>query len=284
MARPGKKFCVLFMRDDSDVRRYRINSLWLAVTIIVAICLICVAAFGIWLGVTSWKHSKRVEVDNQLLTRQLAEATVRLERLENVEMIGLLEASNSTGLLGSVSNHSNAEVNKSAEPTAEVDQPILAEAGQGGPSSDPTDTNEATEATTIVPEPVGPVPSSDNSTGNATSTPVDMGFAQVQNLSLQPAGSNRLNLSFNLANSGKLRSLTGQVSLELVTKDRRVLAAKVANPGDLDFQIQRYKRVSARIVLSDDLKFEDLYGVKINVETPRGEVVFSNVYPLPGRS
>lgn len=81
------KYSVLFMRDDSDVRRYRIRPFWLKFFFLFMSLLILCAGLGAYVGYTFWKGGQSLKQDNKSLQQRLVEAEVRLERLGNMEKI-----------------------------------------------------------------------------------------------------------------------------------------------------------------------------------------------------
>ncbi|WP_245628742.1 hypothetical protein [Salidesulfovibrio brasiliensis] len=81
------KYSVLFMRDDADVRRYRLSPFWLRFFLCSQMFLLFCAAGGMYLGYRGWKETKALNVENKRLEQQLVDAQVRLERLGNMEKI-----------------------------------------------------------------------------------------------------------------------------------------------------------------------------------------------------
>lgn len=85
MASP--KYSLLLMRDDSQVRRFRLSRIWLKAFIYIEVLLLVVALAGFFAGYRFWLEGHRLRVDNRNLQISLTEARVKLERLENVEQI-----------------------------------------------------------------------------------------------------------------------------------------------------------------------------------------------------
>lgn len=81
------KYSVLFMRDDADVRRYRLNPFWLKVFLFLQVALLLCAGIGFYVGFSSLDGNKDLETENKILEQRLIEAEVRLERLGNMEKI-----------------------------------------------------------------------------------------------------------------------------------------------------------------------------------------------------
>ncbi len=85
------KYSVLFMRDDSDVRRFRISPFWLKAFLYFQGFLLLLSVAGISIGVTFWSSNASLRAERKSLELRLSEAEVKLERLSNMEKI--LEAS-----------------------------------------------------------------------------------------------------------------------------------------------------------------------------------------------
>lgn len=81
------KYSVLFMRDDADVRRYRLSPFWLRLFLCSQMFLLFCAAGGMYLGFRGWKETKALNAENKQLEQKLVDAQVRLERLGNMEKI-----------------------------------------------------------------------------------------------------------------------------------------------------------------------------------------------------
>ncbi len=81
------KYSVLFMRDDADVRRYRLSSFWLKVFLFFQVALLLCAGIGFYVGFSSLDGNNDLEAENKILEQRLIEAEVRLERLGNMEKI-----------------------------------------------------------------------------------------------------------------------------------------------------------------------------------------------------
>ncbi len=78
------KYSLLFMRDDSRVRRLRLSPVWLRLGAYLLVLQTLAAGFGVWGSVHFWQAAQALDEDRASLERQLAEDRLRLERLENV--------------------------------------------------------------------------------------------------------------------------------------------------------------------------------------------------------
>ncbi|HMM38420.1 MAG TPA: hypothetical protein PKB11_06640 [Desulfovibrio sp.] len=79
------KYSVLFMRDDSDVRRFRISPFWLKAFLYFQGFLLLLSIIGISIGATFWSTNASLRADRKALELRLSEAEVQLERLSNIE-------------------------------------------------------------------------------------------------------------------------------------------------------------------------------------------------------
>lgn len=81
------KYNVLLMRDDTNVKRYRLSSFWIRLVIYSGILLIIIAAGGGYAGFRFWNENRTLVNENRDLSRDLMEARLELERLENIDQI-----------------------------------------------------------------------------------------------------------------------------------------------------------------------------------------------------
>ncbi|WP_018125136.1 hypothetical protein [Desulfovibrio oxyclinae] len=81
------KYSVLFMRDDANVRRYRLSPFWLKLFLFSQMFLLLCAVGGVYFGMRGWKETKALSAEKKVLEQQLVDTQVRLERLSNMEKI-----------------------------------------------------------------------------------------------------------------------------------------------------------------------------------------------------
>ncbi len=81
------KYSVLFMRDDTDVRRFRVSPMWLKAFLYFQGFLLLLSIVGISIGVTFWSSNAGLRAERKALEIRLSEAEVKLERLSNMEKI-----------------------------------------------------------------------------------------------------------------------------------------------------------------------------------------------------
>lgn len=81
------KYNVLMMRDNSPVKRFRMSPAWLKMALYVLILLVTCAAAGGYFGWTFWRQNQVMADVLSETQRELREARIELERLQNVDKI-----------------------------------------------------------------------------------------------------------------------------------------------------------------------------------------------------
>lgn len=81
------KLSVLIMRDNSQVRRYRLRVGWVRIFIYVQIILLISAVAGSYAGVKFWGQHLELANENRAKQEELAAMSIQLERLQNIEEI-----------------------------------------------------------------------------------------------------------------------------------------------------------------------------------------------------
>ena len=81
------KYSVLFMRDDTDVKRYRVSPFWLRMFFYIQILLLLCAGGGLFIGLRAWRSNSQLVTEKKNLAERLASAEIRLEQLGNMEKI-----------------------------------------------------------------------------------------------------------------------------------------------------------------------------------------------------
>ncbi len=234
------KFNVIFMRDNSPVRRYRVSPAVIKFGAYGLILLLLLACGGAAAGYTFWRENAVLRQDKNALERQLREANMELERLQNVD-----------------------KILKSNDP--EELQTLL------GAMSPPTDRKAKKEDKTAPPPP----PSVDL---KKLFERVDTRQASVENFTAKLSGDN-MNVSFNLNNLLGSEMLTGvaQVALVMVDGGQVPITLKEA---DMSFQIQRFKQISTSFTLPKDVAPDRLFGLRLMLKNPQGQTIFSETHPL----
>ncbi|MBU1003454.1 MAG: hypothetical protein KKE73_13150 [Proteobacteria bacterium] len=81
------KYNVLMMRDNSPVKRFRMSPAWLKLALYVIILLVAVACLGGYFGMSYWRQSGGLAEELANTQRELREARIELERLQNIDKI-----------------------------------------------------------------------------------------------------------------------------------------------------------------------------------------------------
>ena len=107
---------------------------------------------------------------------------------------------------------------------------------------------------------------------------VDMRQAGLANIQARMA-QGQLQVKFEVNNLLSDGPLTGLVQIALITRTGSVLYPSL-DRQDLDFTIQRFKRIRTSLQLPPSVDVDQLYGVRISIEHPDGTVIFSDAFPL----
>lgn len=244
------KYSLLFMRDDSRVRRLRLSPFWLRLGAYFLIMLPLAAGAGLYGAVHFWREAQALGREKTGLERQLAEVRLRLERLENVER--LLKG-------GDVEDLKNVQP-PSAAPLSGASTPSPLPAAEGR-TADKGDRKDVA------------LPPVDLA---ALLTKVDLRQVGVDNLKVGLAD-DQIKVAFDLTNLGQT-PLAGQVALWLVTNSGQQIKA-AAPETDLAFQIQRLKKAAVTFPLPKGFERKDFYALRLVVTGPSG-VIFSETFPL----
>lgn len=84
---PKPKYNVLLMRDDTNVRRYRLSPFWIRLSIYSGVFLVLISIGGGYAGFRYWSENHSLVKENRRLSRELTEVRMELERLENIDQI-----------------------------------------------------------------------------------------------------------------------------------------------------------------------------------------------------
>lgn len=83
----GEKFSVLLMRDDLQVKRFRIHPNWFRVILFVFFLLAVVSVGGLYFSWTFWHDNIELTGEVQQLQHRVQQQEVKLTSLENMERI-----------------------------------------------------------------------------------------------------------------------------------------------------------------------------------------------------
>lgn len=225
------KYNVLFMRDDDTVKRYRLSPFWLKVLFWIVFMLAVSAAAGTWAGYTFWAENSQLKQDKIELQKNLNDASVQLERLENVnKILDSYDPNELQSLLAAV--------------------PVEEKKVESGPA---VDLNRLLFYKNLM-------------------------RAGVENVKVRKSGGS-LALSFDLNNLQTSSALSGFAKVALIKNSGKGVQIKV-NRNDMSFHIQRFKVVRTRFGLPSGSNLKDVYGIRLMITTKKGELIFSEVYPL----
>lgn len=84
------KYSILFMRDDTDVRRFRVSQFWLRGYVVAQIVLIVLTVVSLYIGITSWNDNTSLTNEKKEMAAKLKQAELSNESLEN--MVKLFES------------------------------------------------------------------------------------------------------------------------------------------------------------------------------------------------
>ncbi|MFA7171558.1 MAG: hypothetical protein WC180_06215 [Candidatus Paceibacterota bacterium] len=105
------KFSIIFMRDDSDVRRMRVTPLFLKVLFFLEILLVICACTGGYFGAHFWLVNKSLNADVRAYKHTIQQKVIELDRLHNMEK---LIKSDNKELMSSLMASAKAQKNNSA--------------------------------------------------------------------------------------------------------------------------------------------------------------------------
>jgi len=233
------KFNVLMMRDNSPVKRFRLSPVWLKFGLYLFLLLIVSAVAGGYFGMRYWEENRSLHEELGSVQRELREARIELERLQNIDKI--LKSNDPNELQALFGN-------------------VVATPAKDRPA----------------PAPTPPPPPKVNL--SQVFQRVDLQQVKVDNLQAKIMGSS-MRVTFNLNNLQTEESVTGRADLELVTNTGKDADLNL-NKNDLVFQIQRFKQISTTFALPASVPASDVFGIRLEIRKPTGQVIFSETYPL----
>lgn len=102
----------------------------------------------------------------------------------------------------------------------------------------------------------------------------------VENFSASLVNNGRsLRISFELNNADSAKPLSGLADVDLVTRTGKTIKIK-PDRNDMTFLIQRFKKVVTSIALPAGTALDDLFGLRLNITTPEGDLIYSDIYRL----
>ena len=276
------KYSLIIMRDSTQkVRTFRVGVQRLKFLIYIFLLLVLTTAAGIVFSLHSVKKYAAMSSEISSLKATLAEAEIKLERLQNVQ-----------------------EILKDSEEAARTQNPMdtgpTAEPLQAGELSPPSSPLNATEVVVSV-FPNAASLEQIATTQNATIQNADASAQSLislttpatpsteNNLALSPAKISKVDIKarspktisvgFDLHNTTQGQTLSGDADLSLVTKKGEVIDVVVPKTH-MDFQINYYKRMSTTFPLPAGLTPDDINALQIKI-TANGNQYQAESFPFP---
>ncbi len=102
------KYSVLFMRDDTDVKRYRVSPFWLKALAWCLGGLLLMALLGLAIGIYGWRSTATLKAERRDLETRLNESVVELERIKNLQKMAEAEAKEAPAQAGKAKGNADA--------------------------------------------------------------------------------------------------------------------------------------------------------------------------------
>lgn len=118
------KLNLIIMRDDSQVRRYRVRVAWFKFLLYVQLVLVAAAGAGTYAGVTYWIKHMDLAQTNSRLEETLAEKHIQLERLQNIEKI--MQSNNTEEIQGIFNSVSRGKQDVAQQPPLDLGDIFMA--------------------------------------------------------------------------------------------------------------------------------------------------------------
>jgi hypothetical protein len=110
----SKKFSILIMRDDSNVRRLRFHPVVFKIVVYFLILLVICAGVGIYGGLYFWKENRGMSSELRKMQRTITAHQMELKRLRNIEL--LLEEDSNEDMTSIVVASGQQQANQTDEP------------------------------------------------------------------------------------------------------------------------------------------------------------------------
>jgi hypothetical protein len=236
------KLTLLFIRDDTTVRRFRMRPFWLKLVTYLFGFMVLLAVISSYGAYRFWtKYSKLLATHNQLELRH-HEMQVELERLANLEK--LRQSRDQTGKTETEGDAARPAPKPDVQPTVE-------------PASRMTENQLA-----------------------ALYPPLDKEIIEVNNLAIKPFGNESLKVTFDIKNiDPKDRAISGRVNLALITWQGEKLPLEV-NRSNLSFRIQWFKSMQTDFDLPQGETLKEVYALRVSIISKDSETILQETHPL----
>lgn len=280
------KYSLIIMRDSTQkVRTFRLGAQRLKALIYIFIILVLLTTAGIIFSFHSIKKYAVLSSEISSLKASLAEAEIKLERLQNVQ-----------------------EILKDSEEAARTQNPM-----DTGPASEPLQAGDlqpplayinATEVVTsvfpnaaileqnaIMQNSTVQNPTGQNFTNSSTQNLIQpsaqpgaesdlpLSPAKISKVTIKARSPKTISVSFDLHNATQGQTLSGVAGLSLLTKNGEVLDVVVPKTH-MDFQINYYKRMSTTFPLPAGITPQDISALQVKI-TANGKEYQKESFPFP---
>lgn len=245
------KVSILVMREDAGVKRLKLSPGMIRFVLWFLFCLIVAAGLAGYAAYYFWGAVSEVQAENAAISEEISASKDRLVKLANLESI--LESGDQTELSTLLGSYN-------------ADAVSLINCGEKK-SEEPKTAPEAAQEKEC--------PKLDL---RSIFDKVDLNLAGVDNFKAS-IDNKQLRISFDLSNVSPQTALSGDAECMLLTNDGELTQLKTRRE-DLNFQIQRFKQVTASSPLPPKVEITDIYGVKMIIKGSDNTVIFSNIYPI----
>lgn len=107
---------------------------------------------------------------------------------------------------------------------------------------------------------------------------VDANVVVVSNLKLQKATGGNLRLSLKLDNKNAKGTVRGAIALSFITREGKVVAID-ASKKDMDFSINRFKRIVTTFSIPEAILLQDAYALQLNINSNK-TTLLQKIYPI----
>ena len=263
-------YSMLLMRDDSEVRTFRVKGGTIRLFLIFLFLLIAGGGVGIAAGIHYWKKYTTVAERQTVQERELSETRMQLERLVNLET--LIVATNST-----VPMAKNEEIGAAATPprlqnatqkgTLNATRPVLVSA----PASNSTGIINALKANATTPV-SDPAPEQTNTPPliSSESSPL-----RITDFTARIATQQRLRIRYELSTATQeQKTISGVSRYAAVLSNGTRVDMILQDAGEARFAISRRKVMEATGKLPQGHNARDIVAVEISVDIEDGTTFY----------
>ncbi len=286
-------YSVLFMRDDSDVLRFRMSAFWLKFFVYFIILLFAVSAGASFLSYHYWR--KTVVLESRIMTQeaQLKPLQEQMGRLDRLSSFAQAIDSQPPGELRPILQEmGNSNATTKSQPEAD----LLNGGAVNGSQSNSTKSVNGTDAASLgltasnatsAGQPTGlseanaenQMEAKTNGTASESSA-VANDELKVNNFVARFSGRNKLRINFDLNNIDTQRSISGQVRVSLLDSSQQVVAIK-PDKDNTGFKITFSKEFALIYSLPEGMGASSVSGFLLEVEDSSGAVIHSEQFAPP---